>query len=209
MSDGDYGAGTDDVAIGRKILAARTKPALITGSYSRPYYPSPAASGRRIQRVVGGAIIDTDSDREEDLYSRGVPIVNTWNPEHGFNSGKQRDASKNRIRERVGVNTSSIIDRIQNDMEGTIRIDGDRAIVETALQYVFRRLEYAGGRASDGYRMEYGSGGEVVSFRFTRAGRRCIEDQLKHDHRGRRVSYGRRRHETFYDNDHRARLNRV
>lgn len=209
LSNGDYGAGTDDVAIGRKILAARTKPALITGSYSRPYYPSPAASGRRIQRVVGGAIIDTDSDREEDLYSRGVPIVNTWNPEHGFNSGKQRDASKNRIRERVGVNTSSIIDRIQNDMEGTIRIDGDRAIVETALQYVFRRLEHAGGRASDGYRMEYGSGGEVVSFRFTRAGRRCIEDQLKHDHRGRRVSYGRRRHETFYDNDHRARLNRV
>jgi hypothetical protein len=207
LRSGYYGAGTDDVEVGRKIAAVRRGASGVTrGSYPRPAYTHQAAAGgRRIQRIVGGAIIDTDSDREEELYRKGVPIVNTWNPEHGFDTGKQRDASQSRVQERVGRNTGVIINRIENDMEGAIRLDNDRAVVETALQYVFRRLEQQGRKASDGYRLKYDNSGNVMSFQFTKLGRKCVANQLKRDARGAHTPYGRRRREAFY-HDRRAGL---
>ena len=191
-------AGSDDVRVGQRIKAARS------GRFSRnrkarSFYArrnssySPAAGGTTKRRVGMGvdARIDTDSDRGEQLYEQGIPIALQWSSfsENGY---KPRDAGLDgQQKESLRNDPATVIERIRNDMEGSINVMGaSPSVVETALTFAFL------GVGKKGYELTRRGGS--YSFKITPAGADYLENHLTRDVRGRFDSYGGRKLRQLY-----------
>lgn len=217
---GEYGsgAGSDDVVIGRRIMAARRGQLVYasdgSGTRGSGFYQQwrqrrggssvGTTGGRSRKRKVGirivGARVDTDSDREEILYQRGVPIVNTWNREYGFseNGYKDRDADLNAVMsEDVLSEPDAVVERIRNDMEGSVNSMGSSAaVIDTALRfalgttanYKLTRVPIPGSKRG---RVRY-------ALELTDSGKQYLVDRLTKDGRGRPDSYGTRKLRQMY-----------
>lgn len=192
-------AGSDDVRIGQRIKAARSgrfsrnRKARSFYAHRNSFY-SPAAAGGSAKRRVGMSVdarIDTDSDRGERLYEQGIPIALQWTSfsENGY---RPRDAGLDgQQKESVQNDTATVIERIRNDMEGSINIMGQSsAVVETALTFAFL------GVGKKGY--ELTSRGGAYRFRITPAGADYLKNHLTRDVRGRFDAYGSRKLRQLY-----------
>ncbi|MDD3035828.1 MAG: hypothetical protein PHO93_02830, partial [Candidatus Saccharimonadaceae bacterium] len=144
---------------------------------------------------VYGARIDTDSDREEELYENGVPILNTWNSEFGFdkNGHKQRDAgTDNSMKESVVHNHEEVIERIRSDMEGTINGMGmSKSVVEAGLAFAFP------GVGSRAYKLTTDQRGHQ-NFEITDEGKDYLKKYVTRDSKGRMDPYGNRKLRQIY-----------
>lgn len=223
FDDSESGAGSDDVAMGRRIVAARNREAAYipnstpasgyfrsivqkrrrnqTGTYS------PGSSRVRTARKVGyrvvGAQIDTDSDRLESLYLQGIPIINTWNPEHGFDQGGHKERNEDLAspeliaRKQALMNESpdETIERVRSDIEGTIRVMGDsETLVRSGLAFMFSGLK--NGSSTDAYNLVRKNG--TWSFTLTPTGADYLKNHLARDSKGRFDPYGNRLSRQLY-----------
>lgn len=216
--DGYNGAGADDVQIGRRIVAARTKHSIqqrngLAGYYERlrsgySRQNNGAESPRKIGVRLGGARVDTDSDREEKLYLQGIPMVNTWNSEHGFdNNGYQdRDANLDDLRknfnESLEADPNTVVERIRADMEGSINNMGaSLGVIDSALAFAFMLPD--GRDSTAAYKLrKIATEDERHPFRYelglTDTGRQHLLKHLQRDSRGRFDNYGSRKMRQMY-----------
>lgn len=197
------GTGTDDVVIGRRIKAARGGKLLNTRQkiieyVSRSYVHRDSEINRPkriISKKVYGARVDTDSDRGEELYENGIPILNQWNSEFEFskNGYKQRNANvDSSMKESVVGNPEEVIERIRNDMEGTINGMGmSKSVIETALAFTFPSI---GRRA---YKLTTDQSG-YQNFEITNEGKEYLKKYLTRDSKGRMDPYGNRKLRQIY-----------
>jgi hypothetical protein len=215
---GGTGAGSDDVAIGRRIVDARTAEAMpYVGAGLSGYvanwrqgrkrsgtYASAATSTkqhRRIGRSVSGARIDTDSDREEALYQQGIPIIDTWNPENGFDAKgySARDARLGkRSKESAFLRPTELVEKIRHDMEGSLS-SYSPAVIRSALTFAFSR---PGFDASEAYKLTIKgharNGTPIYDLQFTKQGRDHLLKHLTRNSNGRFESYGTRKNRQMY-----------
>ncbi|MBC7565303.1 hypothetical protein H7100_03705 [Candidatus Saccharibacteria bacterium] len=205
MSDDYNGAGSDDVAIGRRVKSAREGKLSTSRSGLRSYVRGEyslqtnggSTTSRRIAKKIS-ARIDTDSDRQEALYIKGVPIIYSWNEEHNFDKDgyQARDAelqTDNKLvsKESLQSDPGLVIERIRNDMEASIRVYGSsRALIVSALEFAFM------GIGSNGY--ELGTLNGHITFGFTEEGKKYLLNQLSRDVKGRFDSYGARKKRQLY-----------
>jgi len=201
----DTGAGYDDVVTGRRIKAARNGKIQGLGaqkSYNSGYVSyNSGTNGMNIKRNiamrVNGARIDTDSDRGEDLYEQGIPIIYQWNSEHGFDKGGYRpreDGLKGGTKESLRNGLDVVIDRIRNDMEGTINVNegGSRYGYEpTALTKSVLAMTFVG-LGSEAYTLTPNKSGKL-DFNITPKGRDYLKKYLTRDSSGRFDPYGNRK----------------
>lgn len=194
------GAGTDDVVIGRRIKDARDGEyatsrtglsSYIRGGYYSPRSDAPSLGSRRIAKKIS-ARIDTDSDRQEGLYVRNIPIIESWDSEHEFDKDgySPRDAKLAQTApvESLKNDPALVIEQIRNDMERSIRSYGDSpGVVSSALEFAFMGI---GGSA--GYTLIKGK------LRFTQAGETYLLNHLTRDTKGRFDSYGARKQRQLY-----------
>ena len=197
------GAGSDDVMIGRRIKAAR-EGVLATSRAGREFYvrggyKDQTTGGKNKKRRVAQKIsarIDTDSDRQESLYLRGIPIINSWNEENGFDEGgyQARDAglgAQGVGSESLKTNPAALLSRIRNDMQASINVyNSTPGLVGSALAFAFM------GAKDQGYMLTR-RGSEVV-LTFTPAGEEFLINHLTRDARGRFDSYGARKQRQLY-----------
>jgi hypothetical protein len=202
FDDSYNGAASDDVVIGRRINAARgsrlLSPRQKIIEYSRRAYDTNDNSQdkpkRRTSVRVHGARVDTDSDRGEELYEKGIPILYQWNPEHGFsdNGYKPRNAKlKNSMQESVLRDTNTVIERIRNDMEGSI--NGTRmskAVIDAGLAFTFPGL------STKAYELT-GTDGHY-KLKITAEGAKYLKNYLTKDSAGRTDFYGKRKMRQIY-----------
>ena len=208
--DGDNGAGSDDVALGHRISFARSRDRLSYIGGPGPVVTLGASSGsgaqgtpnthRKVAKRVAGARIDTDSDREEALYIRGVPIIFTWSGGAFDKNGyADRDAafkgSKRRMRERLMFDGDTIVDRIEKDLRSTIALAGSESLVRTALAFTFAGMKDK--PSTEAYELTFSADGGV-GFKLTDVGKQEILRHLRRSEGGRRDSYGRRKLRQLY-----------
>jgi hypothetical protein len=216
--DGYNGAGADDVQIGRRIVAARTaKPIYrdgLAGTYQRlrnGYHGrrnDTAAVNRKIGIRLGGARVDTDSDREEKLYLQGVPMVNTWNHEFGFdkNGYQNRDANLDELRKKFNEDIKGgpgiVIERIRADMEGSINnMDTSDGVIDTALAFSFMLPDQQDSTTAYELKKIRTDNPErpfVYKLKFTAQGEHHLLNHLQRDQRGRFDNYGSRKMRQMY-----------
>lgn len=212
FDDDDMGAGTDDVRLGERIHYARTReviPSTGVASYFKAFRKKKAAgytsggavsSGKRKVAVrVVGARIDTDSDREEVLYRRGQPIIHTWDgsafDSNGYsdrNAGLNGDFDK----EDVANDSETVIERLRNDMEGTINVRAFRsdALIQSALALMFAGLKDRS--PTEAYRLTHDGG--RLRLEFTDIGKAEIVKRLTRDSKGKFDTYGGRKLRQMY-----------
>lgn len=218
FNDEYLGAGSDDVNIGRRIVSARKGAGEVSsGTRGTTYYGGNSqqiGSTRKVAVQVAGARVDTDSDREEVLYLQNIPIVNTWNPEHGFDNGgyKNRDEGLQQLRaafeEDLRKNPDIVVERVRADIENSLSVfaspseEGGRGLALSALALAFA---LPGGRPStDAYTLTektVGTGDEariVYGLTLTDIGKKFLANHLTRDRKGRFDSYGARKHRQMY-----------
>lgn len=193
------GAGSDDVYMGQRIVRARRGLAPQTGKALRGYYRQQLSQGgnRKVGLRVKGARIESDSDRLEAVYRRGVPIIHTW--DSGAFDGSagyvDRSASLDELRsqnigtEDIQRDPNAVIEHIRKDMEGTLRL-ADDAHARTALAFVFSNME---GSSTDGYRLSYGNDGAITGFELTQKGKDAILKRLTRNTQGQPETYATRK----------------
>lgn len=198
------GVGSDDVAVGRVVAAARNRnPNYSTISGLRQsrlgggrglggtaYYSvaSPLTNSRRkIAKRVVGAQIDTDSQRSEEVYLLGGVFHNTWD---NFDEGGHRerglglnDPQLIKRREELKSNLTEQIKILEKDIQLTVSIAGGvkSPVVRTALEMMFSGL-----KAGTGYKVR---GGTVE---LTAEGKRYLGNRFERDQRGRFDQFGSR-----------------
>lgn len=204
FDDSDTGAGSDDVLVGRRVGGARKgtlsrsrkKKSYNQRSYHQTKANSPDKPKRRVAIRVLGARIDTDSDRGEELYGMGVPIVHQWDSEFDFNKNgyKPRNAGLgDSLEESMPNDPDTVIERIRNDIEGSINMMGaSSSVVRSALVFTFPGL---GGR---GYSLNRRSRGGGYSLALTPEGIEYLVNHLTRDSRGRYDPYGTRKMRQMY-----------
>ena len=203
FDENNSGAGTDDVVIGRRVKAAREGSYAVSRGAVRAYalggyVGSSTAGGTKSRRRIAKKIsarIDTDSDRQEDLYLRGIPIIDSWNPENNFdkNGYQARDAGLGAAvtKESLLSDPDVVIERVRRDMQRSIEAFRDSpAVVESALQFAFM------GVGSSGYKLTQKNGKTVLTF--TEAGVQYLRNHLTRDIKGRFDSYGARKQRQLY-----------
>lgn len=211
------GAGSDDVQIGMRIVQARKRQSVqrsgLVGYYQRLRngYHGQSGTGntsRKIAVRLGGARVDTDSDREEKLYLQGIPMVNTWNREHGFdkNGYQDRDANLSDLRknfvESIKTSPDTVVERVRADMEGSINQMGKSdSVVRTALAFSFMLPN--GQDSTAAYELNrVATGDERRPFKFelklTELGKKHLINHLQRDSRGRFDGYGGRKMRQMY-----------
>lgn len=198
----DNGAGSDDVNVGRRIKSARD--GVVSNKSRRSgerlsyaytgYSSSTSSSKRRIARRISGRI-ETDSDREEELYVQGIPIVNTWNSEFGFDRGgyRSRDEglAEDRVNESLRDDPEAVIEHIRLDMEGSINSMGSSlSAIDTALTLTFAGID------AESYKLTHDSRG--FHLEFTPEGKKYLQNYLTRDPRGRFDSYKARKLRRLY-----------
>lgn len=202
----DYGgAGSDDVEIGLRIKGARGKgyPKALNPyarSSSSLYHSKSRRGGtgdRRISRRVTGARIDTDSDRQEALYRRGIPMSYAWNDGRFDRGGyAERDSDLStapEIDDNPKRYPDEVIERMRKDME--VSVQGySVATVRTALTYTFAGLKSG---ASTGYVLHELGGGRY-RLDFTDDGKKFLLNALTRDNKGRFDNYGNRKMRRLY-----------
>ena len=193
------GAGTDDVAIGRRVAAARNVEAQISyGSSGADGYGSVRSvkGAKRIQLVTGAAI-DTSGDRLLAAYLDGENPHFVWNPEkaNGFAAGpggyRSRDAD------------ASTVERARSD---DFSDDQVYAAIERALSYELRGSSESSGRKALAVLFGSVPGGYTLSdpwtpeaeFKLTAAGREFIKNRVERENNGRFGSYGARKMRQLY-----------
>ncbi len=215
------GAGSDDVMVGRRIVAARSadrrqnyqgkglsayfdrlKNKRIAGqTYNETNETD--RENRKVGTVVFGSQIDTDSDRQEALYLQGVPIVHSWDSQYGFDvdGHKDRNESLNSpemvaLKQEITKETpDKMIERIRRDMEGSINNMGaTSSVIDTALSMTFTGMKEEDG---SGYILQRGPRGGYV-LKFTDSGINYLKNKLSRDRRGRFDSYGARLSRQLY-----------
>jgi hypothetical protein len=211
------GAGSDDVQIGMRIAQARKRQPVqrsgLVGYYQRlrgGYHGQSSTEGasRKVAVRLGGARVDTDSDREEKLYLQGIPMVNTWNREHGFdkNGYQDRDANLSDLRksfvESMKTDPDTVVERVRADMEGSINQMGKSdSVVRAALAFSFMLPN--GQDSTAAYELnKVATGDERRPFRFelklTETGKKHLINHLQRDSQGRFDGYGGRKMRQMY-----------
>lgn len=211
------GAGSDDVQIGMRIVQARKRRSVqrsgLVGYYQRlrdGYHGQSNAEGasRKIAVRLGGARVDTDSDREEKLYLQGIPMVNTWNREHGFdkNGYQDRDANLSDLRknfvESMKTSPDVVVERVRADMEGSINQMGKSdSVIRAALAFSFMLPD--GQDSTAAYELNrVATGDEDRPYKFelklTETGKKHLVNHLQRDSRGRFDGYGSRKMRQMY-----------
>lgn len=202
FSDGDTGGGTDDVNLGRRIVYARDRSGSV-GSSDASYYGSSlgasrsATHRRKIAHRVLGARIDTDSDREEALYRKGIPIIHTWDGgafDVGGYADRDSGLGSGTAKESLWSDPDTVIERIRNDMEGTMNVSGPESepLIRTGLAFMFW-----GRPAKDAYRLTQGGDGKW-HFEFTKYGKQEVIKHLTRDQKGKFDPYGNRKLRQMY-----------
>lgn len=203
------GAGSDDVAIGRRLANARrvydyqapTSPSVAGYGSASPvvggtYPEKPAkASGVRRKRIkqVAGATIDTDADRFIPRYLLNRPYQEVWGDSDGFQDGpgayKNRDAEKEVMKKYPKENYKDA--RVYD-------------LIETSIT---RDLSWSGGSSSRALAVFFGAvpgaytikgSGENSTFKLTKAGRQFVKDRVERESNGRFGSYGMRKMRQLY-----------
>lgn len=204
FDESDSGAGSDDVVIGRRIKSVRDGQfatsrsglaAYIRGGYRDQRGSTEGSSSRRKIAKKISARIDTDSDRQEGLYLQGIPIIDSWNPEHEFDKDgyQPRDArlANTTSTESLKNDPLLVIDRIRNDMEQSIlSYIESPAVVKSALEFAFM------GIGSAGYTLVNRGGRPKLEF--SEAGKEYLINHLSRDAEGRFDPYGSRKQRQLY-----------
>lgn len=203
------GVGSDDVMIGRFIAAARSRNTSYTPSprtaerrasgdgapIGNAYYFSPVTrTNRKVGVRVGGAQIDTDSQRSEEVWLNGGAFHQTW--DGSFDEGGHRergtgldtaDLEAERARLRSDINGQVM--RLEADMRYTIKIAGGikNPATKTALAVTF-----SGIKNGVGYRVK----GDSIEL--TPEGRSFLVNRLQRDGKGRFDAYGSRLRRQLY-----------
>lgn len=196
LGSGRYtGVASDDVAMGKRIVVARSRPASSGDGYGAHRVVD--GSGPKIGTLVGGATIDTDADRFLPRYLSGRWWQSVWDDSAGgtsFSSGPGGYAA----RDSVNVNKKSeqfkrwsdeAINTLEHNIEQSLALAPgvDRTRV---LSLVFKDTPGA-------YTLDTDAKGEL-QFKLTEAGRRYIVNWVNRDHKGRRRSFGVRQQEQLY-----------
>ena len=202
-SSGDKGVGSDDVAIGRTISAARSRNVNYSGNYNRTsrlggrkrrpsssYYSHPVVVNldRAVSKRIVGAQIDTDSQRSEEVYLLGGSFHDTWNSNFDEGGHRERGTASGSVdivarREQLQRDLGLQLTRLESDVNRTVQVAGGvtNPAVKSALSLMF-----AGLKSGPGYRVR---GSEVE---FTADGHNYLMNAMKRDSRGRFDQYGRR-----------------
>ena len=205
------GAGSDDVAIGARVKTARegslatsrrSRTAYVSGGY-QGYGSAASSSTRRIARKIS-ARIDTNSDRQEALYLQSIPIMNSWDPEQGFdNDGyRPRDAGLGTLgvaAESIRDNPADVLEHIRNDMQRSVNVYPS-AVVESGLRFAFMGIGAAGYELKRRTSVNPQSQQTETRFEltFTAAGEAYLINHLTRDIKGKFDSYGARKRRQLY-----------
>lgn len=193
------GAGSDDVSVGVRVVKARRvgDHAGDVNYSNHGYSETVKSTSRRVAMRVHGARIDTDSDREEVVYRKGIPMINTW--DEGFDAGNyanRNDGLKTGFSESLGLNFKSTIERIQNDMQGTIRVyGGSTALTRTALAFTFPSSTATNPHPP--YYELFGDG-RNCNFKITKAGAKYLKQHLSRGSGKKKERYGTRKMRQLY-----------
>lgn len=194
----DYnGVGSDDVQIGRRIVPVR-KGVISNNSRSAGGYYNSGQTGsnkRKVAMRVHGARVDTDSDRGEEVYAKGVPIIYQWNEGFDDNGYKPRNFNlKNQAitAESIGADFDNIVTHLSNDMEATINYSGvSESTLRTALEFTFP------GMKGSGYNL-WSTPDEGFRFEITPQGASYLKNHLTRSRGGRPDTYGDRKLRQLY-----------
>jgi len=194
----DYnGVGSDDVHIGKRIVPVRK--GVISNNYKSTggYYNSSQRdlNKRKVAMRVHGARVDTDSDRGEEVYAKGVPIIYQWN--EGFDDGGYKPRNFNLKNQKITTESlandfDSIVAHLSNDMEATINYSGvSESTLRTALEFTFP------GMKGSGYNLQF-TPGDGYRFEITPQGASYLRNHLTRSKSGRPDAYGDRKIRQLY-----------
>jgi len=193
------GAGTDDVAIGRRVAAARNVEAQVSyaSSQSDGYGATSALKGTKRIQLVAGAAIDTSGDRLLAAYLAGENPHFVWNPEkaNGFAAGPGGYRSRNA--------DVSIVDESKAENFSNNQV---YEAIERALSYELRGSSESSGRKALAVLFGSVPGAYTLSspwteeaeFKLTKAGREFIKNRVERETNGRFGSYGARKMRQLY-----------
>lgn len=198
---GDYtGAASDDLEVGWRIKAARGG-----GSTGGGYtgYGDGSSGGvgdpsRRISRMAYGAVIDSDSSRQEAYYRRDRSMF--AEPWSGFDDGGYKDRDEDLDSEIGSIDDlrrdpDAVIERVRMNMEAAMRGTSE-ASVRSALAFTMMGLSPG---STAGYTLSRNDSDGSYSFQFTEDGRRFMVNRLQRDLKGRYDSYYNRKMRRLYN----------
>lgn len=195
----ETGAGSDDMAIGRRIHDVRSGKIVKRNSRRRSYQnlgrQSREAAG--YQRTVAGAGIDTKGDRIEQTYLSDDPevtVASTWDR---FDSGGYQARSTgldgaNR-KESLKASPQEITKRIEKNISGVMKNWGMSPAQLAAGLSVMIPID----SQKPTYKISYNRG--TPEFRFTDEGAKWLMDHLARDSRGRFDPLGSRIRRQLYN----------
>ena len=196
------GAGSDDVAIGRRIALARRVERNNSQQYNSVYSNRQSSAQRTgsIKRVklVAGAVTDTSADRLLPMYLNGDSPHNVWNPglATGYAAGpggyrdRLADADVTADAQREDFNKMDVYKGIENAMSLELSWASE-ASGRKALAIYFASVPGA-------YRVTGRFGDGSVRFELTDKGREFIKNRVERETNGRFGSYGMRKMRQLY-----------
>ncbi len=207
LSTGYFGsrAGSDDVAIGMRVSAARRrKPVSVSsgnrgGSYAAPFEFESSPSDRRIMKHIPGMTIDTNSERFLPIYLRGGDWNSAWTPREGsFDRGaggygaRNQDTAPSERRERYKTLGKNDFTRLERVLSTELSYQDEASRVRV-LSLFFRNVPGA-------YILKTESDGSL-KFTFTREGKKFVQQRIERDRLRGRKSYGERKITGLYGDD--------
>lgn len=193
------GAGSDDVAIGKRVAAARNVEAYTSYGPSEPSSYGAGSSTKGVKRIqlVAGAAIDTSGDRLLAAYLAGENPHLVWNPEktNGFAAGpggyRSRDADASIVDSSQAENFSD--DQVYTAIERALSYElrgSSESVGKTALFVLFHSVPGA-------YTLNRAWTGEA-ELKLTAAGRAFIKNRVERESNGQFGSYGLRKKRQLY-----------
>lgn len=183
------GSAPDDLAINERINTARNG----TAAHDGPYGSTTHRSGdtHDYHQHVPGADIDTNADRMEAVYVKGLPITATWEKAHKNGEMVSRgDGLELGEKEDIRNNPDAVIDRIEHNFSALItHWLVDRKQVTAGLAFMLPGPQH--------YRINEVDGQQ--EFAFTAEGRKWMINRLGRNSKGQFDPYGNRKARRLYN----------
>lgn len=200
------GAGSDDLAVGRRIIAARGIPEVVA-SQAGYYVPSstagssgsggPTVAGVKRIKLVGGATVDTNAERLLPFYLRGGSFQGAWGSgQDGFSGGPggYRARTEDQDLTDAADREDYTSDQVYRAIEANITKELQWALPESGT----RALALFGGSTPGTYVVTGDIGTDNVEFKLTQVGRDLLRRRIERGAAGRFDPYGNRKLRQLY-----------